>query len=830
MGYRLTFYQLKFNNLLTTGLPAIFLINCANHLKSRENPLRTHIKKAYFLGVFVAAVTAFSFASCAEKGAKHRPGIDSNPEVRASENIADSFLVDNSKEGVSRPRISIRKSALDKEFLLQSATTMMPFLGNANSNKTRVVAFKRVENNLFMLEASQGHVVTNDIPQTFILASFPITGETRESLLFDFNAGMSRLFIAGEWRASDFEGTTPNQDSMAATVNLSYLAQASVSAKNELVVRQIAQLDLTPYNPDPTFKPTPTSDFKWSGFFEVAAQYDAKGVEVVNASKWSSTKPIVFSVSANTPESYKQAVKDGVRYWNRALGVTTIDAIDAPVGVNAPDFDHNVVQWIEWDEAGFAYADAQADPRTGEILHAQVYMTSVFAVSGLKSAKKLVDTLKPMTSDQLNAAGKRTSVALKGLADKKLCNRDTLQGLVAALEVAIEDGADDAKILKISQDYVREVVAHEIGHTLGLRHNFAGSMAMNFPAAEMNDKLKEYIAAGETPSGLITSSSVMEYQIFATSAMTGDLIRRGGEPLTYDLRAIAELYNPDANVPAAKPLFCTDTHTFGQYSDCVRFDVGSSAVDNSVYDLSVMQKMLTTVINDGSTDIPTVLLMPADFVANRVLRDRAALVKALSEGTELIRKRRPLEAAWPPVASEDIATEEKSFLNAEIERLGGINAVFPAIALPAAPTPAYETAAKNLANAFAKVEIESLKLPKNAFFMDGAIGEKILSMVNAKATEIVTATAGEPSDVDGIKLANFKYPLELRVAAAGLLSAAQGGSLEWGMSERAALKKTVSALVSTSFGQDGDAIDAATLKRPAARWVLEQRSVAEAIK
>jgi len=806
------------------------------------------LHKAGFLGIFAATIAAAGLVACAEKGAKHRPGVDPAPEVRAGENINDSFLVDNVAAGENRARIAIRKSALDKEFLLQSAATIMPFLGTTNGNKTRVVAFKKVENKLFMLEATQGHVVTDDVPQAFILASFPITGEGRDAYYFDFNAGMSRLFVAQEWRASDFEGAQPSQDPVAAKISNSFLAQATSTANNEVILRQVAQLDmpspnglsdtttveakyyLTPYKPDPEFKSVETTDFNWMGFFEVAARYDDKGVAVVNASKWNDKKPIVFSVSANTPADYKQAVKDGIKYWNKALGVTTIDAIDAPEGVSAPDFNHNIVQWVEWDEAGFAYADAQADPRTGEILHAQVFMTSVFAVSGLKSAKKLIDSLKPQSGTQQKANNlNRTSIALKGLVSKPLCNRDTLVGLADALEAAIEDGADDAKILKISQDYVREVIAHEVGHTLGLRHNFAGSLAMNFTAAEMTAKLKEYVDAGETPANVVPSSSVMEYQAFIPSILTGDIIRRAGEPLAYDLRAIQALYNPGVPATGPAPLFCTDSHTMGQFSDCERFDVGGSALESAVYDLSVTSKMLTDVINDGTMDIPLVLLLPADFVAARVLRDRPALVLSLTSGKQLIRKRRPLEQAWPPVASEDIAVVEKAFLNSEIDRMGGIEKLLPTVTLPAAPSPEFETAAKNLRIAFTKAEVDALTLSKDTTFVDGEAGDKVLTAINAKATEVVSATTGEPSDVDGIKLPNFTYPLTLRVAAAKLLAASQGSSLEWGLAERTALRAKVAGFVTTAFGQDSDNLDAATLKRPAARWILEQRQIISAL-
>ena len=94
-----------------------------------------------------------------------------------------------------------------------------------------------------------------------------------------------------------------------------------------------------------------------------------------------------------TPKEYKKAIKEGVLYWNKSFGEDVLDVIDAPHGVSAPDFSHNIIQWVDWKTAGFAYADAQMDPRTGEILHAQVFLTSVFAFSSRTKAQKLLNRL-----------------------------------------------------------------------------------------------------------------------------------------------------------------------------------------------------------------------------------------------------------------------------------------------------------------------------------------------------------------------------------------------------------------------------------------------------
>src|SRR5208283_4961321 len=90
------------------------------------------------------------------------------------------------------------------------------------------------------------------------------------------------------------------------------------------------------------------------------------------------------------PPDYVEAVKDGILYWNRAFGKDLIQANRAPEGVTAPDAKLNIIQWVPWDNAGFAYADVLLDPLTGESAHGQAYITSVFGFLGKSRARALL--------------------------------------------------------------------------------------------------------------------------------------------------------------------------------------------------------------------------------------------------------------------------------------------------------------------------------------------------------------------------------------------------------------------------------------------------------
>ena len=139
---------------------------------------------------------------------------------------------------------------------------------------------------------------------------------------------------------------------------------------------------------------------------------------------------------------------------------------------------------------------------------------------------------------------------------------------------------DPEAVARASQDYIRTVVAHEAGHTMGLRHNFAGSAASELASFDDEQKKwKDYISAVDL-TGALTSSSVMDYLPGSDSILFGAAIKsRNAE---HDMAAIRWGYSP-APVSVADlhaPLFCTDiemytTHTLG----CQAFDGGKNPIE-----------------------------------------------------------------------------------------------------------------------------------------------------------------------------------------------------------------------------------------------------------
>ena len=321
---------------------------------------------------------AFFAFGCAKENHNDRSATNayaSQAEVKAPDNIHAAFAVqlipaptaalDQPIKAVDKARVSILSSALEKEFLLSSnvlSESPVPMFANM---KSRIVAFKKVDNRLFLLEATDGHIVREDIPASLVLAEFPILEEKNGLITFDFNEGMSRLFVLGGWQGSDFSSPGFKENFSATPVRISYIDSASLN-ENRLFIRQIAQLQptptqlvpvevryyLQPYRPNPNFKPTRGTNFERMGFFEIAPRWNKFGTQDIYATKFDFTKPIVYAISANTPKEYRPAVRDGILYWNKAFGKEVVKVIDAPKGATAPNPDYNIIQWVNWDTAG----------------------------------------------------------------------------------------------------------------------------------------------------------------------------------------------------------------------------------------------------------------------------------------------------------------------------------------------------------------------------------------------------------------------------------------------------------------------------------------------
>lgn len=315
-------------------------------------------------------------------------------------------------------------------------------------------------------------------------------------------------------------------------------------------------------------------------------------------------KPIVFWLDRNIPVRYREAIASGVTAWNLAFErIGFKDAIVARVQPDDADFDTLDVgaaslRWMTNSQPAFgAIGPSQVDPRTGEILDADISFDSLSsrAVRSLRSQVISADT----RSDW--AALMQLPEAAPGAAPGDFAPRYAVPGAAGmvcqAAEVAAEQLAyafdvldargeldpDSPQAEQFVLEYLTGVTMHEVGHALGLRHNFRSSRV--YSLAQLKDP--EFVRANGV------AGSVMEYPAIHL-ALPGDkpvpAFRSALGP--YDLWAIEYAYKP---LPpeteaaelrriagrSAEPLlaYATDEDaSLGIDPDALTFDLGDDAV------------------------------------------------------------------------------------------------------------------------------------------------------------------------------------------------------------------------------------------------------------
>lgn len=173
-----------------------------------------------------------------------------------------------------------------------------------------------------------------------------------------------------------------------------------------------------------------------------------------NAKVSEAVEPIIYYLDNGTPEPVRSALLDGARWWNQAFEAAGYkDAFQVkvlPDDAHPLDIRYNVINWVHRSTRGWSYGGSVVDPRTGEIIKGNVLLGSL-----------------RVRQDYMIATG-----------------------LLAPFK---EGAEEDPRMLEMALARIRQLSAHEIGHTLGIYHNFAASVndrasVMDYPHPKVDIK------------------------------------------------------------------------------------------------------------------------------------------------------------------------------------------------------------------------------------------------------------------------------------------------------------------------------------------------------
>jgi hypothetical protein len=453
--------------------------------------------------------------------------------------------------------------------------------GAAISLGTRVVTFRVQNGKLFVFDASDNYKDSDTFDPTLIIDAYPIVSgyapfdtqaNASKFILVDPSAGMNRFGVLADAFAGDPNAATQFQ------IDVSYLQDFRSIADGSTWEQVFTGAATAPIN-DGTmsgnvFKASGTLGIAWRKYAESAsyavAQLPPDGLEhyfrsdahlIPNSGqsyqtpiKWAiapGMTPIHWLISDSVLTAQKNwpqydivgALKNAVTNWNAVFGYQVLDVDIAKPTDSYADDDKNYVLYDLDPSFGAAFANWRSNPNTGEIRGASIYFSDLWVqIADQEFADDVPGTptmRTPQPTPQARAPQPMLSwAAMPWKPGCLMFAGDRLSQQILDVPAA---GAVPTEVLTKKQKverFLTHVLLHEVGHTLGLRHNFAGSLEP-------------------------LSSSVMEY------VLDQDTVHGLDKPGPYDVDAIKWLYGLSTNLP--KQHFCTDEDTTVD-PDCTPYD------------------------------------------------------------------------------------------------------------------------------------------------------------------------------------------------------------------------------------------------------------------
>lgn len=422
----------------------------------------------------------------------------------------------NSDEG----KIYIEITRFNKEFLylvsLPTGVGSNPIgLDRGQLGTTKVVAFERAGSKVLLVQPNYDYRSTGDerqrksVEESFarsVIWGFKVEASEPDRILVDatsflirdahgvadrLNGARQGNYSFDESRSALYLPNTkgfPKNTEVEATVTLStnaetgnLVGQVAPTARNITVRERHSFVEL----PDDNYRPRkfdPRTGGISISFYDYATDIneDLEKRWIIrhrlekkdpNAAMSEAVKPIVYYVDNGAPKAIQDALVEGASWWNQAFEAAgfrnAFQVRVLPPDADPMDIRYNVINWVHRSTRGWSIGDSVVDPRTGEILKGDVTLDSQRA-----------------RQDFLLGTGMSPQYKSGTFA----CDF----GMMPDVDyLAADDSA--AEITAMAYARIRQLSAHEVGHTLGFAHNFAASTygrgsVMDYPAPTVEIK------------------------------------------------------------------------------------------------------------------------------------------------------------------------------------------------------------------------------------------------------------------------------------------------------------------------------------------------------
>ncbi len=432
------------------------------------------------------------------------------------------------------------------------------------------------------------HVFMGDLPQiSSVLPGFSFSENKSTYAAVKGFPDNIEVEVAATYSSSGSQNIDSVADSRGATINVHY---------------SISSLPSTGYQPRLAddrvgYFVTAVKDYSRKSdddrFLRYINRWDLRKAD--SAAELSPPKnPIKFYLEKTIPYAYRKPIREGIEEWNKAFEKAGfVNAIEVRQQEDKDDWDpedirYNTFRWITASPA-FAMGMSRVNPTTGQILDADIIFSADFLKSWNQEYENFTEaSIARMTGGPLDLQSYQEAVKHEGHFHGAICelHHGLARELALGSAILVTRKANPADHEKMLVQGLKEVAMHEVGHTLGLRHNFKASSFLSLE--ELNDPQKT------KDTGL--TASVMDYaptNLMPNGATQGDFFSSTIGP--YDKWAIEYGYKPlsggtEGEVTELKKIasrgtepglaYATDEDTRGIDPDPLanRFDLGNDPI------------------------------------------------------------------------------------------------------------------------------------------------------------------------------------------------------------------------------------------------------------